>query len=223
MTLSDDELPFPRSHLQCLGRILARPYFTRLWILQEVVVAKDVIAMVGTSRICWKGLATASLMLSRSVFLRDEFHHVGLIKSICDDWKMPLRKRPFELLEILETTSGFQTSDERDRIMALIGIANDCRDLEFQPNYSISAYDFFMDFTKAYTKVLRPENSNPVPTMSDRSLKFFPKDAIQILREQRCICDGEEAQLVLQASLKEANAVLKVIKARLAEIPESSP
>jgi hypothetical protein len=218
MTLSSDELPFPRSHLQCLGRILARPYFTRLWILQEVVVAEEVVAMVGTTYISWRGLMAASLTLSRSVFLRDELHQAGLIEMICDNWKLPIRKGPFNFLELLDNTSRFQASNKRDRIVALIGVANDCSDLEFLPDYSKTTHDFFMEFTKAYAKSYRSRNCRPIPYIHVKSgLEFFPQDSIQLLRGERCICDGEEAQLVLQSMLEEDSRITKLLKDRLAD------
>jgi hypothetical protein len=219
MTLSSDELPFPRSHLQCLGRIFARPYFTRLWILQEVFVAEVVVAMVGTTYLSWRGLMAASTILSQSVFLRDELHQAGSIEMICDNWKSPIvRKEPFNFLELLHNTSQFQASNKRDRIVALMGIANDCSDLGFLPDYSKTTHDFFMEFTKAYTKSYRSRNCRPIPYVSvENGLEFFPEDSIQLLRSERCICDGEEAQLILRSLLEESTGMMQLLKDRLAE------
>lgn len=36
-------------YLHLLGRVVSRPYFGRLWIVQESCIAKDVIATVGNS------------------------------------------------------------------------------------------------------------------------------------------------------------------------------
>jgi hypothetical protein len=224
MTLTEIELPFPRSHLQCLGRILARPYFSRLWIIQEVVLAKEVIAMVGDTCITWEGLGAASGILSRSVFLRTELHHADFITTICSNWKRPFKGRTFGFLDLLEITCAFKVSDERDRVVALIGIADDCGHLAFRPDYSKSPFDFYMDFTTAYAKDCRSRNSPPIPYASVESgLKFFPQDAVRILREERCICDGEEEELVLINLIRKNRAEINILKSLLADaLPSSS-
>ncbi|KAH8749777.1 heterokaryon incompatibility protein-domain-containing protein, partial [Hyaloscypha sp. PMI_1271] len=52
-----DEIP-SRERI-AISRFLARPFFRRLWILQEIAVATEVVAMVGTVAFNWNSLIAA--------------------------------------------------------------------------------------------------------------------------------------------------------------------
>jgi len=56
-----DEIP-SRERI-AISRFLARPFFRRLWILQEIAVATEVVAMVGTVAFNWNSLIAAAMYM----------------------------------------------------------------------------------------------------------------------------------------------------------------
>jgi hypothetical protein len=79
------------------------------------------------------------------------------------------------IFELIEYTRGFETSDERDRIVALIGICKERDVLDFRPDYSQTLDEFFANFMRKYVQVHQREGWNPIPYDSVRHvMKMLP-------------------------------------------------
>lgn len=56
--LKDHEIPPPESNFWlAVGKIVQRPWFSRLWILQEIVLAKETIIICGANVLSWDELS----------------------------------------------------------------------------------------------------------------------------------------------------------------------
>lgn len=103
------------------------PWFTRLWPVQEVVLAKHVLLMCGTYSVSWSQLAKFVKFLSRHRLrvLSEAIYfdggrgalNVGGIEQIRQGGQSRGEERSLQTL--LVRTLGFEASDPRDKVFAL--------------------------------------------------------------------------------------------------------
>lgn len=144
--------PYPfSSHGFVSGSIealLDRLWFKRLWIWQEVRLAK-----IGTQILCgdkillWETFRNAILCMKlRYDYLGNKL--VSLINHISDLCSYP---RPQSMvLDILENTKNCTYSDPRDRIHAILNLVYAHEIRGFEPDYSKSTEEVFRNFVTSY-------------------------------------------------------------------------
>ncbi|RFU23834.1 hypothetical protein B7463_g12505, partial [Scytalidium lignicola] len=92
------------------ARLLDHPWFTRLWVVQEVGMGKSVVALTGNATIDFISLMEVVYSASYSKFLTDYFSmDTGKIDNF------------YDFLDILELARSQLASDPRDYIYALLG------------------------------------------------------------------------------------------------------
>ncbi|KAH0538457.1 hypothetical protein FGG08_004955 [Glutinoglossum americanum] len=154
--------------------LMDRPYWRRLWIIQEVTVCapcKDI--YLGSNRISWRDL---SILLG----LYMQYHTRGMTKAT-DEFTEETNNRVLENIKhifvlitlertyrntggvgsdnlslrlgnwsnILHIGSLAQVTDERDRVYGLLGLLPRYIASRIEPNYSKSAESVFCDLSKA--------------------------------------------------------------------------
>ncbi|KAH7364804.1 heterokaryon incompatibility protein-domain-containing protein [Rhexocercosporidium sp. MPI-PUGE-AT-0058] len=111
-----------------LGQLFDSPWFTRLWVIQEVGMAKSVQALVGSTKLDFVDLIRIILKLERRTLLMDQ---LGLLTAgIANVFTtFPARSKElagevdaeYDFLELLEVTRAHKASDSRDYVYALLG------------------------------------------------------------------------------------------------------
>jgi hypothetical protein len=140
-----------KEDLLCLIKLLERPWFRRLWVLQEVVHGENVIVMVGNETVSWGLLAKSVQKLYRSGLIlgkSSEKAQAGAAAVI--EMESIRRSRPGLLSVLLATNSG-ECSDARDRLYAVLNLANDYypkRDIALGPDYSLEPKEIFTRFAR---------------------------------------------------------------------------
>jgi hypothetical protein len=132
------------------------PWFTRLWVVQEVGMAKSVRALIGDATIDFVDLIRFILRLERKTLLMDQLglfvagkanvfttfpaRSRELSGEVDDDW---------DFLEMLEVTRAQKSSDPRDYIYALLGhpSAIICDMPIVEPDYNKTAQELFFEVT----------------------------------------------------------------------------
>jgi hypothetical protein len=104
--------------------LLARPWFQRVWILQEVANARQATVCCGT-----RSVRASFFALAPSLIGATPDPHC---QSVLDIMPGPLRKESWwsqkrDLYTLLLKFRGSKASDERDMIYALLGISSDAR------------------------------------------------------------------------------------------------
>lgn len=164
--IEDLGFPFRSRNWTALWRFLHRPFWTRVWIIQELAVrgvlkkssGVIVCGFASMERKHYDSACALILMIilygncSRHGALMDEpllsmiafGHPPGLtmsqILSACNFNKKPL----FHLIRI---TQRFQATDPRDKVYALLGLALE-GDREFPPDYTITARQALVNLVK---------------------------------------------------------------------------
>ena len=184
-----------------IAKFLMHPYWSRIWILQEVVLARWMVLVTRSGSFAWDTVASVSGLLvnmtqetwgSPSTHVR--LPNSGLLALGMNGYMPWLRVgRPAafqQLLRILGETSQlsgvipwhialqiaseYVATDPRDHIYGLLGVTG----LEIKPDYtSKSAADVFRDFACGFLEASRnmPVNSPRLPgcPLPSYSLRFL--------------------------------------------------
>jgi hypothetical protein len=137
--------------------VCKRSYWTRLWVIQEIGLSKDLRVCIGRSSRPW------------DTFLRCLNHHrhdsdfdyaYGLINNL--DEKRKGRHRSENGLEkLLEDFKYAGCKDPRDKIYGLLGLAHDCQDGSIGVDHTKPLFGLYTDVLKWFCQ------SQPVPILCD--------------------------------------------------------
>ncbi|RYP40427.1 hypothetical protein DL769_011768 [Monosporascus sp. CRB-8-3] len=147
----------PRWH--AFSDLFRSPYFDRVWVIQEVAVGKEVLLYHGGRYIPWYifievGFACfdphrRNLLLHtdtpgmRSFVDKSAFENIAMMSLLHNDWDIVETTNSghfreldhFKLGAILFNTANFKSTDPRDKIFALLGLATDADDGRLIPDY----------------------------------------------------------------------------------------
>lgn len=146
-----------------LQDILKRPYWSRIWIVQEVTMAKKITFTCGKDTVAYDALHHALRLLRNFRLWQQLKLGRDATRPSCVREDSGLRSRvidtnpsrPIDLLKIsraegampmmylLRRLQLFTATDSRDRVFALLGIATDARELEVKPDYSKSCEEVY--------------------------------------------------------------------------------
>ncbi|KAI3318503.1 HET-domain-containing protein [Xylariaceae sp. AK1471] len=123
-----------------VDEIFSRPYWSRIWIIQELLLAKDIIPLYGHLRFTWRGL-TGSLQ-PWAVFGKSKWRHSALTRLILMVGGVTYSPRNGGVLgELMRSLAHSECSDPRDRVFALLSlVAHEERALlgSVFPDYNMS-------------------------------------------------------------------------------------
>ncbi|KAF5611918.1 heterokaryon incompatibility protein [Fusarium subglutinans] len=132
--IEDNLGPFCRDKLvDGLESFMEKPWFSRVWILQEVANAKKIIVTCNLGEI--PGWIFALLPHAMEVKVTEQF------QAVLDIMPHPLtpsasRKETRNLSNLLWKFRGCKATDPRDRVYALLGMATDRKESAIQPDYA---------------------------------------------------------------------------------------
>ncbi|KAF4632732.1 hypothetical protein G7Y89_g5395 [Cudoniella acicularis] len=138
-----------------LVRLFQRPWFQRIWVLQEAVMAQKMTVVCGSYFVGWTLIHQVALSVQRSGALGAysvEPHAPGItcivvIESLKLAHKLPQNK-DWTLLELLRLTrTKYNATDPRDKVFALHGVVTDLSSIgdDAVVNYSKSMKEVYTD------------------------------------------------------------------------------
>ncbi|KAF4448395.1 hypothetical protein F53441_8203 [Fusarium austroafricanum] len=127
-----DDVPAGQESIpQPIKSLLERPWFRRVWVLQEVAAAQHIVILCGASQI--DGYA---FCLGLPSFI-DLSESSGIISSVEYLIRVTLRIRP--LGELMDMYHAHDATESLDKVFALLGMSTDGSPVtELKPDYSIS-------------------------------------------------------------------------------------
>ena len=134
-----------RSELQAF---FGRSYWTRVWIIQEIVVGSQVSILCGRDILEWEELNEAILTplfkeWERNLQLK-ECHNLCSIRS------KDVLGAPTSLLEALHASSHSRSTEAKDKVFSLLGLAFDRRVYLTEPQYGWDDLELCMRMTKSF-------------------------------------------------------------------------
>ncbi|MDI1490377.1 MAG: hypothetical protein OHK93_001579 [Ramalina farinacea] len=143
------ELPLPFDHTEwaAMRSFTSRPWFSRLWVWQEIV-QEEVVFMCGRYQLSKAIMELVATTVSRKL---KEPLKVDVINQCADITKILMTSALLTLQSYIDMTEEAQCSDPRDRIYALRGLVSpsECiRDLA--PDYTKSSIALYRDVVLKY-------------------------------------------------------------------------
>lgn len=130
--------------LDALG---ANPYWSRLWVVQEFVLAPRITIMCNSSYVQW-----SQLDLYRGAYYRTPLD--GSILSHIFFCRDTVHNRRRSMLDTLISFCQNECEDPRDKVYALLGLLPPEVLVDMRPNYSVDVEDVFKDAVRC---VIRSE------------------------------------------------------------------
>jgi hypothetical protein len=155
-------------------KLFERQYWKRLWIVQELCLARDRRVLCGTKAVeflCLETLWSSAVSLCESDFLSPVLR---LVRGITTTGKEPA----YQLRQLLIRTKPQQCGDKHDRVYALLGLLED-------GTYDIPV-DYDCTINELYRQVLRSI------FVIDRGSFLLPMK-LEFLRESLSIGETDEA------------------------------
>jgi hypothetical protein len=149
----EQQLPFSEHQHEALFNFFSRPWFSRLWIWQEVKLASSPpVVMIGAQTVSWTAVQAAAFSLQIKPNLYFTFASptvyarcIGTAYLLCnensrdDDGFMPLKL-------LLGHTRSCLCTDQRDRIFALLSLITESdKEIEIRPDYTKATHEVYQD------------------------------------------------------------------------------
>ena len=162
--------------------VLRRPWWWRMWVIQEVSLARSIVVICDGHRFSWEHLVYFSMWI-----------RIFDIKLLCPDTQDPDDPNPYlpnitfkamyrykkvfngavelPILEVLQNASACQASNPKDMIYALLGIATDIESSSAENNQHKlvvdykrrSVADVYIDFAKVH---IHTHETNPLDVIT---------------------------------------------------------
>jgi hypothetical protein len=171
-----------------IRHIFMRAWWTRLWIYQEVILARSITLSCGQDTLDWEDLANVYRLLA-SLLSPQNALYLGpvdtgpvLIVAEMTNWTTLVVNRAWStqvqsnMLHLLRSCSTRQSTDPRDRFYAVLGLASDARNFG-KPSYTIPAEEVFENFTQ---KIMNQGQSLELLSYA-RSALITPEEGISCL------------------------------------------
>lgn len=111
-----------------LGTIVERPWFYRVWILQEVTLAQKATIVVGHFMMAWDALVAAEEYLHLNGLVDESLHrdggHGSKVQQMNVIRKSVKEKGNAELVRLLTYTHSGRCTDPRDRLYGVLGLVD---------------------------------------------------------------------------------------------------
>ena len=141
-----------------MDEFYSQSWFQRLWIIQEVALARRIIIHCGSHEIAWETLVTAARVQSQSVRrgtlqnlrLPYGFHYLMLIETMR---MVFLKWDKYRLLTCLDLCRGSVCSNELDRVYAVLSMSGPS-DPKVAPDYGSTARELFIKVGQAFLQIL---------------------------------------------------------------------
>lgn len=120
---TDPPIPSAQPPLDAIISLIHRDYFSRAWIVQEVILARDIDVHCDTAVIAWDSLANTCLALEKYLPDCPALHLMKQRRAVLKN-EQPLHNRTLESL--VRRHNRCECTDRRDRVFALLSLASDC-------------------------------------------------------------------------------------------------
>ncbi|KIW03599.1 uncharacterized protein PV09_05352 [Verruconis gallopava] len=120
--------------------LFERPYWKRVWTIQEILVARKLTIRLGDENLSWETLQ----QLAPHIGWGRDYHYADYGKSLY----MHRNDSKYEskLCHLLVNARGFECNDPRDKVYGLLGLTSD---IKLTPDYTASVQDVYIQTTKA--------------------------------------------------------------------------
>jgi hypothetical protein len=137
-----------------ISTLLDSPWWSRVWTIQEVAVARKAVLAYGNVVIHWSTMEMAIPVLLEYCLMFNRDDKFDLERFVRRSWEftrlehlrdLTVDRKPLSLLHLLSEAWGLETSDPRDKVFALLHLATDGLHSKMTPDYSKSVDQVYME------------------------------------------------------------------------------
>lgn len=156
-------LGFKDFHVLSLASLLEKPWFRRIWVVQEVAVARETIIYCGERSLTWEELCSV-LTVESGINISGVNNQLVLdiIEGIEFEKRAVSHRTPVTLLHVLLRHRTSLATDLRDKVFAVLGL---CTDNILQRDYNLRLEEVHKLLTRAY--LLKGYGLNIITVPSD--------------------------------------------------------
>lgn len=146
-----------REEGRALRDLCERPYWRRMWVIQEIVHARSITVWCGAKSFTWDVVESLYLTLKTLEDTHWFPHHEFAIQVLQSSaavmvwqrahWRHPDTPKP-SLRTLIEVFRDWQCSDIRDKVFALVGMAS--RKTAIVPDYALPPRDLYFAVRKRH-------------------------------------------------------------------------
>jgi len=158
-----------------MNMLLSRTgYFTRIWIIQEVTVARRAVVLAGEFVIEWQALGVAAFWLESKGYTE----RCPSLREVAFLWECCMSRETRQpILQLVRKTLRHAFSEPRDRVYALLGLAVEGIEAEntsgfIKVDYSSHEEDVYRNITRSLI-----ENHGSLEALSLISHKVMPPNS----------------------------------------------
>jgi Heterokaryon incompatibility protein (HET) len=141
---------------KAVDAIYYRAWFFRVWILQEIALARSATILCGDQRLPWSEMVDAAgYIKSRAIDALVDCDPSG-IQHLSELVSVTQRQTGITLLQALLLSRTSEATDPRDRVYALLGLTSDNASKAIEPDYTQSVADVF---TMTTIQIIQHEKS----------------------------------------------------------------
>ena len=169
----NEELPYGDKELRAIYSLMTCPWFERLWIWQEIRLAKSNAMMIcGTDTITWKSFRTAIFCLfwkayriKKRTVISQQFS-----AGVLNTYPLVHVELSSTFLNILHDTRHCKYTDPRDRVYAVLNLQERSNyAIDIEPDYTKRTSQVYQDVTLRYIKHLERLNVLSSSGLNERS------------------------------------------------------
>jgi hypothetical protein len=148
--------------VKAMADLYQRPWWTRVWVVQELSLAKQDTAIVRVGRMTspWLNFLIAAYAIESSWFIVDaiisgvapEMRLDGFLHGIrmAQCRRINLTDPGYTLLELLNQHRDCEATNPRDKLYGILGLAGDVEDISIMPDYTATPENIFIDLFKKH-------------------------------------------------------------------------
>lgn len=123
-----------------LGRLFRRPYFERVWVIQEVVRATMAVLVCGSLRINWEVVNKLARSLRKGGSLGTLEYEEYAPGIVSVNAMAELKETSISLLPLLVKTRGYKSTESVDKLFAVMNLASS-QNVGIKVDYSMPALE----------------------------------------------------------------------------------
>lgn len=143
-------LPFDDLQSRSICNLLNRSWFQRLWILQQVILARDVMVACGSHLIPWEAIRVTIFCCSQKLQIPERGvakPPYQLLLGLCMTEKMASID---DLFSLMFYTRQALCSDPRDRVFAILSLLNQPLRVHLPSDYTRTSIELYRDVVVQY-------------------------------------------------------------------------
>ncbi|KAH8820561.1 heterokaryon incompatibility protein-domain-containing protein [Xylogone sp. PMI_703] len=171
-----NDWPIEEAEETAFWRLFQRPWFERIWVVQEVAVSSSVTMMMGDHEINLDRLGLAIQWLQYVIM-----NYSPGTSRASTMWltRHKLEERSTSLEHLLRVTKTFKSTDPRDKLYGILGVSKEGQNLdlypELRPDYTKEPGEIYTDMTRVLIKKSKDLSVlNSVQHIDDVQTDGFP-------------------------------------------------